>query len=81
MLESCLGQFRPQMVISSDARFCGYQGFLGAGKSTLVNFIVTTNHGYRIAVIVNEYGDSEGIERPLIKCPDVRKTPHNLPLL
>lgn len=47
-------------------------GFLGAGKTTLVNYVVTENHGLRIAVIVNEYGDSEGIERPLVKGPDVR---------
>ncbi|GMH32676.1 hypothetical protein BSKO_00510 [Bryopsis sp. KO-2023] len=45
-------------------------GFLGAGKTTLVTYILTENHGLRIAVIVNEYGDTEGVEQPLVKGPD-----------
>lgn len=31
-------------------------GFLGAGKTTLVNYILTANHGKKIAVIENEFG-------------------------
>jgi len=31
-------------------------GFLGAGKTTLVNYILTQQHGKRIAVIENEFG-------------------------
>jgi G3E family GTPase len=31
-------------------------GFLGAGKTTLVNHILKGNHGKKIAVIENEYG-------------------------
>ena len=31
-------------------------GFLGAGKTTLVNYILTQNHGKRIAIIENEFG-------------------------
>lgn len=31
-------------------------GFLGAGKTTLVNHILQGNHGKKIAVIENEYG-------------------------
>ena len=31
-------------------------GFLGAGKTTLVNYILTQKHGKRIAVIENEFG-------------------------
>ena len=38
-------------------------GYLGAGKSTLVNYILTAHHGKRFAVIQNEFGDSGGIER------------------
>ncbi|MER7408620.1 CobW family GTP-binding protein [Streptomyces cacaoi] len=32
-------------------------GFLGAGKTTLVNHILTAHHGQRIAVVENEFGD------------------------
>jgi len=31
-------------------------GFLGAGKTTLVNYILTQDHGKRIAIIENEFG-------------------------
>ena len=40
-------------------------GFLGAGKTTLVNHILSTDHGRRIAVIVNEMGEI-GIDGDLI---------------
>lgn len=41
------------------------QGYLGAGKTTLLNYILTEKHGKKIAVIMNEFGDTTDIEKPL----------------
>lgn len=46
-------------------------GYLGAGKTTLVNHILTAPHGLRIAVILNEFGEEVGIEKALLKNPEV----------
>jgi G3E family GTPase len=40
-------------------------GYLGAGKTTLLNYILTAQHGKRIAVIVNEFGEV-GIDNQLV---------------
>ncbi|HXN79295.1 MAG TPA: GTP-binding protein [Steroidobacteraceae bacterium] len=40
-------------------------GFLGAGKTTLVNRILSENHGKRIAVIENEFGEV-GVDQELV---------------
>ena len=32
-------------------------GYLGAGKTTLINHILTADHGLRVAVVVNDFGD------------------------
>lgn len=40
-------------------------GFLGAGKTTLINYILKGNHGKKIAVIENEYGEV-GIDDALV---------------
>ncbi len=40
-------------------------GFLGAGKTTLLNRILKEQHGHRIAVIENEFGE-EGIDNELL---------------
>ncbi len=44
-------------------------GFLGAGKTTLVNHILSSDHGLRIAVIVNEVGEI-GIDGDLVVSSD-----------
>ncbi|MGE8686551.1 MAG: CobW family GTP-binding protein [Achromobacter sp.] len=40
-------------------------GFLGSGKTTLLNRILQENHGHRIAVIENEFGET-GIDNELL---------------
>src|SRR6267378_2463273 len=31
-------------------------GFLGAGKTTLLNHLLSQKHGYKCAIIINEFG-------------------------
>ncbi|HVL58429.1 MAG TPA: GTP-binding protein [Burkholderiaceae bacterium] len=40
-------------------------GFLGSGKTTLLNRILKEDHGHRIAVIENEFGE-EGVDNDLL---------------
>jgi G3E family GTPase len=40
-------------------------GFLGSGKTTLLNRILKEEHGHRIAVIENEFGE-EGVDNDLL---------------
>jgi len=40
-------------------------GFLGSGKTTLLNYILTAEHGKRIAVIENEFGEV-GVDQDLV---------------
>ena len=40
-------------------------GFLGAGKTTLLNRLLHENHGHRIAVIENEFGE-ENIDNEIL---------------
>jgi len=41
-------------------------GFLGAGKTTLLNRILKEDHGHRIAVIENEFGEI-GVDNDIIE--------------
>jgi len=40
-------------------------GFLGAGKTTLLNRILTGRHGWKVAVIENEFGEI-GVDNQLV---------------
>jgi G3E family GTPase len=40
-------------------------GFLGAGKTTLLNRILTERHGWKVAVIENEFGEI-GVDNQLV---------------
>ena len=40
-------------------------GYLGSGKTTLLNYILKENHGKKIAVIENEFGEV-GIDDALV---------------
>ncbi|WP_373533400.1 GTP-binding protein [Vampirovibrio sp.] len=55
------------LPISSDKRIpvTILTGFLGSGKTTLMNRILSENHGKRIAVIENEFGEI-GIDDALV---------------
>jgi G3E family GTPase len=44
-------------------------GFLGAGKTSLLSHLLTQPHGYRCAIIINEFG-SVGIDHQLVMSPD-----------
>uniref|UniRef100_G1PPX0 CobW C-terminal domain-containing protein n=1 Tax=Myotis lucifugus TaxID=59463 RepID=G1PPX0_MYOLU len=40
-------------------------GYLGAGKTTLLNYILTEQHSKRVAVILNEFGEGNAVEKSL----------------
>lgn len=40
-------------------------GYLGAGKTTLLNYVLSEQHGKKIAVIMNEFGDGDSIEKSM----------------
>ncbi|KAJ0981985.1 hypothetical protein J5N97_010240 [Dioscorea zingiberensis] len=56
----------PGISLESPVGVTVITGYLGAGKSTLVNHVLTAQHGKRIAVILNEFGEEIGVERAMI---------------
>src|ERR1700759_5760704 len=40
-------------------------GYLGQGKTTLLNYLLTQKHGYKCAIIINEFG-AVSIDNPLV---------------
>jgi G3E family GTPase len=68
----CVSPVVDSMLDSADGRKASViivTGFLGAGKTTLINRILTADHGRRIAVIVNEFGEI-GIDHHLLLSSD-----------
>jgi len=45
-------------------------GFLGAGKTTLLNHILTQPHGYKVAVIINEFSEVNVDSRLLVNADE-----------
>jgi G3E family GTPase len=41
-------------------------------QTTLLKYILTEKHGYRVAVILNEYADEQGIESAFLQDAQVR---------
>jgi G3E family GTPase len=60
-----MAQDTSQQVIADPVPVTLLVGFLGSGKTTLANRILSEQHDQRIAVIVNEFGDV-GIDGQLI---------------
>ncbi|KAL6710994.1 hypothetical protein ACN47E_006869 [Coniothyrium glycines] len=55
----------PEIIPTAKVPITIVTGYLGAGKTTLLNYILTEQHGKKIAVILNEFGDSIDIEKQL----------------
>jgi len=60
-----LGEAEDLVEVNTRVPITIVTGYLGAGKTTLLNYILTAQHGKKIAVIMNEFGDSLDIEKSL----------------
>jgi G3E family GTPase len=59
----------PAIQLESPVPLTLISGFLGSGKTTVLNELLSGNHGLKLAVIVNDFG-SVNIDASLIKAED-----------
>ncbi|ESP03301.1 hypothetical protein LOTGIDRAFT_224478 [Lottia gigantea] len=57
----------PDLVLTDDRKvpITVITGYLGAGKTTLLNYVLTEQHGKKIAVILNEFGEGDAMEKSM----------------
>ena len=55
-------------------------GYLGAGKTTLLNYVLAAQHGKKIAVLLNEFGNTADIEKSLTVNQGNQSTTEWIPL-
>ena len=55
-------------------------GYLGAGKTTLMNKVLSNQKGYKVAVIVNDIGEINVDERLIAKGANITDTSSIVPL-
>ena len=91
LLLACLQRKRLQRIEEKSLSLCAkagtrqvpitvITGFLGSGKTTLVNRVLTADHGKRVVVIENELG-SVSIDHSLIDEERQKAAPHGVLVL